>query len=129
MQRHSPKFWSQQNFSYGRYAGKRFPKFIEISMETPAMLVLIEMVTNMAAESQQTSFSEFCYKSVNLCLEELKSVTIILYCKTRTVQIAEFPEVSPFFKPTSQLSRPSCKYHCKAFVFLSKNILVCGRPV
>ena len=45
----------------------------------------------------ETSVTEFCYKSVNLSLEELKNVTIILYTNTRTVQIAEFPEISHFF--------------------------------
>ena len=39
----------------------------------------------------ETSVTEFCYKSVNLSLEELKKVPIILYFNTRTVQIAEFP--------------------------------------
>ena len=41
----------------------------------------------------ETSVTEFCYKSVNLSLE-LKNVTVILYSDTRTVQIAEFPEIS-----------------------------------
>ena len=39
---------------------------------------------------------EFCYKSVNLSLEELKNVAIIVYSNTRIVQIAEFPEKSHF---------------------------------
>ena len=42
----------------------------------------------------ETSVTEFCYKSVNLSVEELKNVTIILCSNTRTVQIAEFPEIS-----------------------------------
>ena len=42
----------------------------------------------------ETSVTEFCYKSVNLSLEELKNVTIILCSNTRTVQIAECPEIS-----------------------------------
>ena len=42
----------------------------------------------------ETSVTEFCYKSVNLSLEELKNLTIILYSNTRTVQIDEFPEIS-----------------------------------
>ena len=46
----------------------------------------------------ETSVTEFCYKSVDLSLEELKNVTIILYSKTRTIQIVEFPEISHFFK-------------------------------
>ena len=55
------------------------------------------MGTNMAAGNQQkTSVTEFCYKSVNLSLEELKNVTIIVYSNTRTVQKAEFPEISHF---------------------------------
>ena len=54
------------------------------------------MGTNMAAGNQQKHVTEFCYKSVNLSLEELKNVTIIVYSNTRTVQIAEFPEISPF---------------------------------
>ena len=41
--------------------------------------------------------TEFCYKGVNLFLEELKTVTMILYSNTRTVQIAEFSEISHFF--------------------------------
>ena len=44
----------------------------------------------------ETSVTEFCYKRVNLFLEELKNVTIIVYSNTRTVQIAEFPEISHF---------------------------------
>ena len=42
----------------------------------------------------ETSTTECSYKSVNLSLEELKNVTIVLYSNTRTVQIAEFPEIS-----------------------------------
>ena len=48
------------------------------------------MGTNMAAGNQQ----KHCYKSANLSLEELKNVTIIIYSNTRTVQIAEFLEIS-----------------------------------
>ena len=56
----------------------------------------------------ETSVTEFCYKSVNLSIEELKNVTIILYSNTRTVKIAEFPEISHFFNQHhSSLVRPS----------------------
>ena len=59
------------------------------------MLVPLYMGTNMAAGNQQKHLSlSFATKRVNLSLEELKNVTIILYSKTRTVQIAEFPEIS-----------------------------------
>ena len=43
----------------------------------------------------ETSVTEFCYKSVNLSLEELKNIKIILFPNTRTVQIAKFPEINP----------------------------------
>ena len=43
----------------------------------------------------ETYVTEFCYKSVNLSLEELKNIKIILFSDTRTVQIAKFPEISP----------------------------------
>ena len=49
--------------------------------------------TNMAAGNQQKHVIEFCYKSVNLSLEELKNVAIILSSNARTVQIAEFSEI------------------------------------
>ena len=78
-----------------------FPKFKEICMEMPCC----EMRTNMEAGKQskqaEKSVTEFCYKSVNLSLEELKNVTIILHSNTRTVQIAKFPEHDKsHFKPT-----------------------------
>ena len=43
----------------------------------------------------ETSVIEFCYKSVNLSLEELKNIKIILFLIQEPVQIAKFPEISP----------------------------------
>ena len=43
----------------------------------------------------ETSVTEFCYKSVNLSLEELKNIKIILFLIQEPVQIAKFPEISP----------------------------------
>ena len=43
----------------------------------------------------ETSVTEFCYKSVNLSLEELKTIKIILFLIQEPVQIARFPEISP----------------------------------
>ena len=43
----------------------------------------------------ETSVTEFCYKSVNLSLEELKNIKIILFLIQQPVQIAKFPEISP----------------------------------
>ena len=60
------------------------------------MLVPIRMGTNMAARKPtETSVTEFCYKSVNLSLEELKDIKIILFLIQEPVQIAKFPEISP----------------------------------
>ena len=59
-----------------------FPKFIKISMEPPCWCPP-------RWKPAETSVTEFCYKSVNLSLEELRNVTIILCFNTRTVQIAE----------------------------------------
>ena len=44
----------------------------------------------------ETSVTEFCYKSLNLSLEELKNIKIILFPIQETVQIAKFPEISHF---------------------------------
>ena len=43
----------------------------------------------------ETSVTEFCYKSVNLSLEELKNIEIILFLIQEPVQIAKYPEISP----------------------------------
>ena len=43
----------------------------------------------------ETSVTEFCYKSVNLSLEELKNSKIILFLIQEPVQIAKFLEISP----------------------------------
>ena len=43
----------------------------------------------------ETSVTEFCYKSVNLSLEELKNIKIILFLIQEPVPIAKFPEISP----------------------------------
>ena len=44
----------------------------------------------------ETSVTEFCYKSVNLSLEELKNIKIILFLIQEPVQIAKRPEISHF---------------------------------
>ena len=43
----------------------------------------------------ETCVTEFCYKSVNLSLEELKNIKITLFLIQELVQIAKFPERSP----------------------------------
>ena len=44
----------------------------------------------------ETFVTEFCYKSVNLSLEELKNIKIILFLIQEPVQIVKFPEISHF---------------------------------
>ena len=47
-----------------------------------------------ARKPTETSVTEFCYKSVNLSLEELKHIKIILFLIQEPVQIAKCPEIS-----------------------------------
>ena len=58
------------------------------------MLVPIRMGTNM--KPTETSVTEFCCKSVNLFLKELKNITIILFPIQEPLQKAKFPEISHF---------------------------------
>ena len=48
-------------------------KFIEICMETP------DGYQHGGRKPTETSVTEFCYKTVNLSLEELKNIKIILF--------------------------------------------------
>ena len=79
----------------------------------------------------ETSVTEFCYKRVNLSLEELKNVTI-LYSNTRTVQIAEFPEISHFLNQHNsslarhQMERPR---HAKAQKFKRRSLSLNQEPI
>ena len=43
----------------------------------------------------ETSVTEFCYKSVNLSLGELKNIKIKLFLIQEPVQIAKYSEISP----------------------------------
>ena len=67
-------------------------------------LMLIQMGTNMAAGKPTQKFvTEFCQKSVNLSLEELKNLKIILFL---THELFRQPQIP---RNKSQLFRPSCK--------------------
>ena len=80
---------------YVRYVEKRFPQIYR-DLYGDAMLVPTNGHQYGGRKPAETSVTDFCHKSVNLSLEELKNVTIILYSNARTVQIAEFPEISHF---------------------------------
>ena len=54
-----------------------FPKFIEICKGTPAGAHL-DGHQQGGRKPAETSVTEFCYKNVNLSLEQLKNVTKIL---------------------------------------------------
>ena len=71
-----------------------FSKFIEIIVWRRHVGGHLDGHQHGGQKPAEASDTEFCYKSVNLSVEELKNVTIILYSNTRTVQIAEFPEIS-----------------------------------
>ena len=71
-----------------------FPKFIEICLWRRHVGAHLHGHQHGGSKQAEKAVTEFCYKSVNISLDELKNVTIILYSSTRTVQIAEFPEIS-----------------------------------
>ena len=97
MQKLSPRFRSQQLLLW-KIRGETFsPNLLSFVWRRHARAHLDGHQCNMAAGMHQKHVTEFCYKSVNLSLEELKNVTIVLYSNTRTVQIAEFHEISHFF--------------------------------
>ena len=79
-------------FLIGDMRRKVFPKFIEICMETQCWCP-----PRWAPTWRPETSRNVCHWVLNLSLQELKDVTIILYSNTRTVQIAEFPEISHFF--------------------------------
>ena len=61
------------------------------------MLVLTSMSSNMADGNQQTSVTEFCYKSVNLFFEKLINMKVMVILIHELFEIAKFLEMSHFF--------------------------------
>ena len=93
MQRLSPRFRSQQ-FFLQKICGETFSPNLQRFVWRRHAGAHLDGHKHGGRKPAETSASDFCYKSVNLSLEELKNVTRILYSNTRTVQIAEFPEIS-----------------------------------
>ena len=93
MQRLSPRFRSQQFFLW-KICGETFFPNLQRFVWRRHVGAHLDGHQHGGRKPAETSVTEFCYKSVNLSVEELKNVTIILYSTTRTVQIAEFPEIS-----------------------------------
>ena len=82
------------NFSYARYAEKLFTQIYRDLYGANAG-AHPDGHQHGGRKPIETSVLEFCYKSVNLSLEKLKNIKVILFCNTRTVQVAKFPEISP----------------------------------
>ena len=93
MQRLSARFRSQQFFLW-KISGETFSPNLERFVWSRHAGAHLDGHQHGGRKPAETSVTEFCYKSVNLALKELRNVTIILYFNTRTVQIAEFPEIS-----------------------------------
>ena len=91
MQRLSPRFRSQQCF-LRKICGETFFPNLQRFVWRRHVGAHLDGHQHGGRKPAETSVTEFCYKSVNLSVEELKNVTIILYSNTRTVQIAEFPK-------------------------------------
>ena len=96
MQRLSPRFRSQQFFLW-EICGETFSANLQRFVWSRHVVAHIDGHQHGDRKPAETSATEFCHKSANLSFKELKNVTIILYSNTRTVQIAEFPEISHFF--------------------------------
>ena len=96
MQRLSPRFKSQQFFLW-EICGETNSPNLESFVWGRHNGAHLDGHQHGGRKPAETSVTEFCYKCVNLSLEEVKNVTIILYSNTRTVQIAEFPEINHFF--------------------------------
>ena len=97
IQRLSPRFRSQQFFLWkicGETFSPNLSRFVWRRHVGAHLHGHLHGQQHGGRKPAETSVTEFCYKIVNLSLEELKNVTIILNSKTRTVQIAEFPEIS-----------------------------------
>ena len=103
MQRVSPRFRSQQFFLW-EICEETFSPNLERFVWRRHVGAHLDGHQHGGRKPAETSDTEFCYKRVNLFLEELKKGTIILYSNTRTVQIAEFPEISHFLTNITALS-------------------------
>ena len=108
MQRPSPRFRSEEYFEYEVPEEMFYPNLQRFVWRRHAG-AHPDRHQRGGRKPTATSVIEFCCKSVNSFFEELINIKVIL-CNTRTVQIAKFPDIILFFfKPTRQLSQPSCK--------------------
>ena len=105
MQKLSPRFGSQQFFSW-KICGETFSPNLKRFVWRRHAGAHLDEHQHGGQKPAEKSVAEFCYKTVNLSLEELRNVTIIPFSNTRTVQIVEFPEISHLLNQhNSSLSR------------------------
>ena len=117
MQRPSPRFRSQQFFLW-KICGETFFPNLQRFVWSRHVGAHLDGHQHGGRKQTETSVTEFCYKSVNLSLEELKNVAIIVHSNTRIVQIAEFPEKSHFLNlHPSSLACHVMPRHAKAQKF------------
>ena len=73
------QYAGHSNFSYARYAEKCF---IQISSDLSDVMHAVahpDGLQNFGQKPTEKSVTEFCYKSVNLFLEDFKNIEIILF--------------------------------------------------
>ena len=117
MQRPSPRFRSQQFFLW-KICGETFSPNLQRFVWRRHVGAHLDGHQHGGRKPTETSVTEFCDKRVNLSLEELINVTIIVYSNTRTVQIAEFLEISHFLNQHhSSLARHVMLRHATAKKF------------
>ena len=73
-----PNNWVEGIIRIRDIRGNVLPKFIELYMETPGWTHPDELQHG-GRKPTETSVTEFCYKSVNLLLEELINIKVILF--------------------------------------------------
>ena len=72
------KIWVEGIIRIRDIRGNVLPKFIGLCMETPCHAHPDEFQHG-GRKPTETSVTEFCYKSVNLLLEELINIKVILF--------------------------------------------------
>ena len=74
------KIWVERKTHIRDIRGNGLPQIYR-ALYGDAMLELIRMSSNMAdgIKPTETSVTEFCYKNVNLLLEELLNIKVILF--------------------------------------------------
>ena len=73
------KIWVEGIIRIRDIRGNVLPKFIELCMETPYAEAHPDELQHGGRKPIETSVTEFCYKRVNLLLEEIVNIKVILF--------------------------------------------------